>query len=70
MPLPEDLAPHFPHEGPPVPRALPGWPTTPEEVQKAVWEYAWSAEKAIDNYRRSWERAIYHYREELLRRLP
>jgi len=81
MPLPEDLLPHMPDEGPPVPRALPGWPATPEDVEKAVARYAERVDKAIyeyqrrldrmaETYRLSMQRAVEKYREALERMLP
>lgn len=56
MPPLERLAPYLPHEGPPVPRVLPPWPATPEDV-----------ERAVSNYRRRWERAVENYRAALIR---
>jgi len=81
MPLPEDLLPHMPNEGPPGPRVLPGWPTTPEDIEKAVTGYAERVDKIIyeyqqcldrmaDRYRLSMHRAVEKYREALEKMLP
>ena len=70
MPLPRAILPYLPHEGPPVPRVLPGWPATFEDVERAVRNYRVSAFKAVYDYQLGWERRVEHYRDALLRRLP
>jgi len=67
--LPEELLPHTPDEGPPVPRALPGWPAAPEEVEAAVREYAESVQRAVYNYETAMHRAVETYRQALYARL-
>lgn len=70
MPFPEDLLPHTPSEGPPVPKFLPGWPVTPEDVDRAVYHYRESMFRAAENFRRSLPMAVEKYRLSLMRRLP
>ncbi len=67
MPFPEDLLPHPPDEGPPVPRALPGWPATPEDVEKAVARYAERIDKAVYEYQERLHRMAENYRLSMLR---
>jgi cyclopropane fatty-acyl-phospholipid synthase-like methyltransferase len=65
MPFPEDLFPHSPTEGPPVPRILPGWPTTPEDIEKAVYHYHEGMQRSVNRFQESIERATARYRERL-----
>lgn len=67
----KDLAPHFPWEGPPLPRGkAPPWPTTPADVERAVYAYRESMFRAVERYRMRIPIAVENFRLSLLRRLP
>lgn len=70
LPKLEELLPHLPHEGPPVPRMLPRWPLTPADVEEATEHYRVSLFRAAENYRLSLFYAVEKYRISLMRRLP
>lgn len=66
----QSLFPHLPTSGPPVPRFLPGWPATIEDIEKAVYHYRESMFGAMEHYHRMIPIAIEKYRQALMRRLP
>ncbi len=61
-----DLLPHSPFAGPPVPRFLPPWPMTIQDVDRAVRHYHESGIRAMSRFNDTVEK----YRRSLIERLP